>query len=124
MSAVTQTPQLLNTISGFDSPQKSLNAATATGAGTAFYSSRPRRVVSMQVSFTGSPSAVKVYLQGTIDGTNWFTIATFDTGASNANGDIVTSSAHVVVGVRANLDTLTAGTSPTVSAVIVGSVLS
>lgn len=114
----------LNTISGFDSPFISFAAKASTGDGDAFMWTRPRSRVSMQVTFTGGAPTVKVYLQGTIDGTNWFTLATFDTGASNASGDIVTSSTHVVMGIRARLETLSGGTAPTVTAVVAGSVLS
>ena len=98
-----------NTYSEADITFKSLVGAAVTGPGNAWLSSKPRRIVSMQVSYPAGPSAVKVFLEGTIDGVNWFPLATFDTGASGASGDIVTSTTHAVVGVRANLDTLTGG---------------
>lgn len=71
---------------------------------------RPRSRVSMQVSFTTGGATVKVQLQGTIDGVNWMNLATFDTGAGSASGDIVTSSSHVVGAVRALAETVSAGT--------------
>lgn len=108
----------LNPISGIDGPQKSLNAANATGAGSVVSFSRPRRNFSMQVSFTGGSPTVKVNLQGTIDGSNWFTITSFDTGAGGANNGIVSAVDVVVLAARANLETLSGGTGPTVTATI------
>lgn len=110
----------MNMISRIDAPLISLAAATATGAGSAKSWPGPVNNVSMQVSFSGGSPTVKVTLEGTIDGTHWFTLATFDTGASGASGDIVSSATAVVMAARANLVTLTGGTAPTVSAAIVG----
>jgi hypothetical protein len=121
---MTTNPNELSLISGIDPGFTSLAAATATGVGNDAAFSRPRDRISMQVSFTGGSPTVKVQLEGTINGTNWFILATFDTGASGANGDIVTSSTHVVLKARANLVTLSGGSSPTVTAVIVGGVYS
>lgn len=110
--------QPLNLISGIDAPLQSLAAATATGAGTAMQLSRPRYNFSMQVSFTGGSPTVKVVMEGSIDGVNWFALATFDTGASGVSGGIVGASSLVVLQVRANLVTLSGGTNPTVTATI------
>ena len=107
-----------NPISGIEWAFPSLNAAAATGAGTQVDFSRPRQYISMQVSFTSNPSPVKVTLEGTIDGVNWFTLATFDTGASGRTGDIIDSNTLSVLSARANLITLTGGTTPTVTATI------
>lgn len=108
----------LNKISGIDFPFPSLNGATATGAGDVKQFPMPVNVISCQVSYDGGPSAVKVTLEGTIDGTNWFVLSTFDTGASGTSGNIITSSTIVINTARANLQTLTGGTDPTVSAFI------
>lgn len=108
-----------NVISGIDVALISLNAVTATGAGLVMALARPRYNLSMQVSFTSNPSSVKVVLEGSIDGVNWFILATFDTGATSLSGDIVTASTVVVLLVRARLVTLTGGTNPTVTATIV-----
>lgn len=107
-----------NKISRIDKEVISLAAATATGAGAHKEYPAPVNMVSMQVSYTGGPSAVKVRLEGTIDRVNWFTIATFDTGASGASGNIVSSTGTVINGARAYLETLTGGEAPTVSAYI------
>lgn len=105
-------------ITGIDPPFKALVGATATGAGSAFLFSRPRTVVSMQVSYV-TASAVKVVAEGSFDDVNWFTIATFDTGAGGTNGAIVTSNGPICTKVRANVQTLDGGGS--VSASIMGS---
>lgn len=115
------TIQPLNLISGIDGPIPALAAVATTGAGNAYVLSRPRAINSMQVSFTGGSPTVKVYLEGSIDGTNWVTLATFDTGAGDASGAIKTSSSIVVNQVRANVATLSGGTSPTVTATILPS---
>lgn len=99
----------------------SLAAAAATGVGAACAYSKPRRTISMQVSYPAGPSAVKVELQVSIDKVNWFTVATFDTGASGASGDIVSSTSHAFLAARANLVTLTGGGE--VTATIVGTAL-
>lgn len=121
---MTTGPNELSLISGIDPGFTSLNAANATGVGSDIAFSRPRDRISMQVAFTGGSPTVKVQLEGTINGADWFVLATFDTGASGANGDIVTASTHVVLRARANLVTLSGGTNPTVSASIVGGVYS
>lgn len=109
-----------NPISRIDSPFISLAAVTVTGPGAEFGFSQPVRNISMQVVFTSNPSPVKVTLEGTIDGADWFTLATFDTGAGtpNANKDIVYGDNISVIGARANLVTLTGGTTPNVTATI------
>lgn len=116
---MTVTP-VLNPISGIDPPVISLSAVTTTGAGNAVNFSQPRRNISMQVVYTSNPSPVKVTLEGTIDGVDWFTLATFDTGAASVNKDIVQSNNFSVLSARANLVTLTGGTNPTVTASILG----
>lgn len=107
-----------NPITGIDPPFVSLAAAAATGDGNAILFSRPKNNISMQVVYTGGPSAVVATLQGTIDGSHWFTLATFDTGASKASGDIVSVTNVFVLQARASLGTLTGGTAPKVTATI------
>lgn len=96
----------------------SLNAATSTGPGGWPALNEPRSIHTMQVSFTGSPTRVVVNLEGTVDGTNWKVFATFDTNAGNASGDVITISEQPLLNARANLTTLTGGSSPTVTAAI------
>lgn len=97
----------------------SLNAAAATGAGIANEMFGPRNIHTMQVIVTGAPSAAVVNLEGSADGgTTWGKLATFDLTAGNISGDFVTASDASVNRIRANLSTLTGGTSPTVTAII------
>lgn len=97
----------------------SLSAVTSTGTGTAINLRGARSTICCQVSLTGAPSQVVVTIEGTIDGTNWKTLATFDvTNNSNASGDIIRNTGIAVLQARAHLTTLTGGTSPTVSATI------
>lgn len=97
----------------------SLNAAVATGPGIANEMFAPRNLNTMQVIITGSPTAVKVSLEASTDGgTTWGTIAMFDTAAGHVSGDFVSASDASVNRIRANLITLTGGTSPTVTATI------
>ena len=113
-------PAVANPISGIDAPLVSLAAATATGAGVPIYFSRPRHNISMQVSFTSNPTVVCI-LEGTIDGTDWFQLAKFDTGASGLNGDIVAGTTLSVLAARARLATLSGGATPAVTATIFAS---
>ena len=100
----------------------SLNAATTTGPGGTIDLVTPRRSVRMVTTVTGSPSAVVVNLEGSMDGTTWAVLGT-STGSAVSNNlpggaytDAVSSVGPDVRYVRANLVTLTGGTSPTVSA--------
>lgn len=112
---------VLNPISRIDPPAVSLSAVAVTGAGSVQALSRPCKNVSMQVSFTGGSPTVKVNLQGSIDGSNWFTLVSFDTGSSNVSGDVVGAATITVLYLRANVATLSGGTSPTVTATVLGS---
>lgn len=93
---------------------KSLAAATATGAGTSSSSFGLLSKHSWHVIVTGSPASVTVNLEGTIDGSNWFTLDSSTTTTSEMR--------HVVnkpvTQIRANLATLTGGSSPTVTVTI------
>lgn len=117
---VNPVQEYFDIFSGRDVIYRSLDAAAVTGLGRSWLSTKPRRVVSMQVSFDGPGATVKILLEGTIDGINWGTLATFDTGAGSVSGDIVTGNTHAVLGVRANAITLSAGK---VTAVITGTSL-
>ena len=60
---------------------------------------------------TGSPATVSVTLEGSLDGTNWFVLAT-NTSTSNALSHVVDKPVRFI---RAQLGTLTGGSSPTIS---------
>lgn len=104
---------------------KALNAVTATGAGAWNRLGSARSLHSMQVTVTGAPSALLVDLEGTstVDGNGDPTLparlATWDlAGGPNASGDYVVASNAPVEFIRANVRTLTGGTSPTITAEI------
>jgi methyl coenzyme M reductase beta subunit len=94
----------------------SLNAATGTGAGDSFgflpfLGGGIPGTYSWDIIITGGPSAVTVNLEGSDDGTNWFTVDT-STSTSSALRHVVDKPVRFL---RANLATLTGGSSPTVS---------
>lgn len=89
--------------------------ATATGAGNSIDLDHGRRTFTMQTVVTGTPVAVSITLQGSLDGANWTTLAT----STSVTGDqqyVIDKPQRFL---RANLGTLTGGTSPTVTAYIV-----
>ena len=90
---------------------QSLNAATITGAGTSILFDVPHSSHSLIVEVTGSPDACTVHLEGTIDGVNWFGVAQVTISS------LITNVGNFpVMGTRANLVSLSGGSSPTVSA--------
>jgi hypothetical protein len=92
-----------------------LSAVAATGAGAAKDFDCGFANHGFQVVLTGSPVLAVVALQGSLDGTNWVTLGTWDK-AVRASGDIVFVSGKPVSRVRANVTTLSGGTAPTVTA--------
>jgi len=93
---------------------KSLSAATGTGVGSA---KGGARTWAMDVIVTGAPSAVTVLLEGSVDGgATWRTLTTMNTAA----GARVEAPDKPATKIRANLTVLTGGTTPTVTAWIVG----
>jgi len=93
-------------------PNISLNAVGSTGAGTATSFGgvlTPRHT--WTVKTTGSPTAVTVNFEGSIDNVDWFTLDS-STATSSEMRHVVNKP---VLFVRCNLTTLTGGTSPTVT---------
>lgn len=64
-----------------------------------------------QTVITGAPTAVSAVLQASLDGVNWFA---FDT-STNLTGEVRVVVIQGVAAIRANLGTLTGGTTPTVT---------
>jgi len=103
-----------------------LNAATATGAGAAFavpVSPSAQRggfiqTMAWQIVTTGAPSGISVTLQGSLDGVNWFNIGSAVTTATLTLINLANANAGPYAFVRANLGTLTGGTSPTVTVLL------
>jgi hypothetical protein len=97
-------------------PLSSLNAATVTGGGTAYDLGVCHGNWSMAVTVAGGPSGCAVQLQGSLDGTGWYSVGS---ATSNTSGTAVATAANTPARyIRANLTTLTGGTSPTVTALI------
>lgn len=96
-------------------PTTSLNAVTATGAGTVVDLGVVRSVHTMQTTVTGTPTGVAVNLEGSLSASGpWGTLV----ASTSTAGDVQTVSGKAVRYVRANLATLTGGTSPTVTALV------
>lgn len=95
---------------------KILDAAAATGAGSTYQTDRVYADHGWMITVTGAPTGVSVTLQGSLDGSAWVTLDT----STITTQEIRFVTAKPVVFVRANLGTLTGGTSPTVSVDYVG----
>lgn len=91
-----------------------INAA-ATGRGPIRFLGPNRGVYSLQVKQTGGATGVVVTLDGSNNGTDFFTIGTW-TLASQSNNDIIFVVDKPIAYAQANLTTLSGGTTPTVSA--------
>lgn len=111
-------------------PFVSLNAATSTGEGAARDLERPTRRFTMAVSAAGSPSSVVVDLEGSLDGSFWLSLGRqngvglltvgpdpYWVGGNTYSGTEMRH-AHFVRYARANVVTLSGGSSPTVTALI------
>jgi len=94
----------------------SLDAATAIGAGSSIEFDLPRTNIAMIVVATGSPSSWQVALQGTIDGITWANLAA--PVMLSGNDFALVHGIGPVMAVRANLQALEGGSSPTVTATI------
>jgi hypothetical protein len=103
-----------------------LNAATATGAGSAFAvptiptAQRGGFIQTMvwQIVTTGSPSSISVTLQGSLDGVSWFSIGSAVTTATLTLVNLANANAGPYAFIRADLTTLSGGTSPTVTVLL------
>jgi hypothetical protein len=102
-----------------------LNAATATGPGSAFAvpSASPGyrgfiQTMAWQINTTGSPSGLSATLQGSLDGVNWFNIGSAVTTAILTVVNLSNANAGPYAFIRANLGTLTGGTTPTVTVLL------
>lgn len=95
----------------------SLVAVGAVGVGSINDLDNVYATHSLQVNFTSNP-AVAVDLEGSLDGVNFTKLASWSTSGGQVSGQIISVSGIPVRYVRANLVTLTGGTSPKVSAFI------
>jgi hypothetical protein len=98
-------------------PLQSLNAVSATGGGVSLDGQVTRQNATMVVNSSAGVSAGSVQMQGSLDGTNWFSLgsAVSTTTASTVFTPVVVQNAYVRF-VRANV--ATAITGGTISAVV------
>lgn len=110
---VNEKTELVNT-----APFTSLNAVTATGAGSAVQLGSVRANHAIQVVYTSNPTALVVNLEGSLDGTHWVTLGSWSIVGGQASGDIVWITGKAAAWTRANWASVTGGTSPAVTATI------
>ena len=94
-------------------PFTSLSGATSTGPGTTKDLEGAFGQHLMLVATTGSPAALTVDLEGSHDGVNWVVLSSFTIGGTHAR--LIDWPLRYL---RANLSTLSGGSSPTVTATI------
>ena len=101
---------------------KFLDAATATGASASATVRKIMKDHTVQTTITGAPSAVTMDLEGSLDGTNWFQLATspFDAADLTATQAMFHVDEKSVRFIRVNLTVLTGGTAPTVTTLYEG----
>jgi hypothetical protein len=101
-------------------PFISLDGATATGPGEAHDLGGVYDHHTIVASQTGSPSSVQVVFEGSHDGQTWISLASlsFSSGPASATVPTTAVPGALVRFVRANLTTLSGGSSPTVTATI------
>lgn len=91
--------------------------ASAVGAGAGVDLTYGKGTFTVQTVVTGAPTAVSLTLQGSLDGTNWTTLAT----STSTTGDQQYAVDKPQRYIRANLGTLTGGTAPTVTVYCIAS---
>jgi hypothetical protein len=111
-------------------PFTALASASSTGPGAVVDLNGTSNEFSMFVVTSGSPSAAEVQLEGSHDGVNWFDLPVAISAITGnvastefTNGQVESYLPGAQVKpfaryVRANLETLTGGTSPTVTATV------
>lgn len=100
-------------------PQQSLAAVTGTGAGSTIEYGQSLKDFGVQLVIAGGTlSALSVTLQGSLDGTNWFTLGSAITTTTSSYTAIT---GNPVCFVRLNVGTFTVNTgSPTVTGLLCG----
>lgn len=102
-------------------PFETLHEATSAGPGAVRDMEDVRRRITAAVTTSGSPTGGTVYVEGSLDGESWFRLDEI-TITNLAPRFIGTTSEneHAVRYVRCYLDGLTGGSSPKVTAYVVG----
>lgn len=96
---------------------KLLDAVDSTGAGPSWRVQMGVREHTVAMVSTGSPTVVTVLLEGSLDGITWYVLAEHNwiSAELSASKAMFHVTSKLVTYVRLNLDTLTAGTSPTIT---------
>lgn len=94
-----------------------LNAATSTGTSNSWTIRRGAIEHTVQATVTGSPTAVQIDLEGSLDGTTWYKLAAhnFSAGDISNQNTMFHVSSKMVTYVRVNVISLTGGSSPTIT---------
>jgi hypothetical protein len=94
---------------------KLLDAVTSTGVSPSWRANCVNHTIAADI--TGSPTAVTIDLEGSLDNNTFYTLAshTFSSGELTAGGSMFHVESKMVKFIRANLVTLTGGSSPTVT---------
>jgi len=95
---------------------KLLNAVTTTGASPRWKASGSI-THTVQIDITGSPTAVTVDLEGSLNDVTYFTLASHSMTSSELSGSAAMFHVETkrVEYIKANVTTLTGGSSPTVT---------
>lgn len=96
---------------------KILDAVTATGAGSSWQVRSGATEHTLQLTCTGSPTSVAVIFEGSLDGSTWFPLAVhiWDSTEIANQAAMFHISSKFITYMRANVTTLTGGTSPTLT---------
>lgn len=95
-------------------PARRLTVLTTNGSTQAVTLDGVYRTFAFQSVITGTPTSFTLTYQGSLDGTNWYTLGT-TTSTAGEGTFVVDKPAQFV---RATLSALTGGTSPTISAFV------
>lgn len=98
----------------------SLSAVLTTGAGTAISVAGSCRY-GLQVVTAGTITTMIVTLEGTIDGSTWFVIGTWDKAAPLASGDMIFVNDKPVAQIRANCTAFTTQAAGRTTSAFIGS---
>lgn len=95
-------------------PARRMTTLTANGSTDSVNLDGSHRTFTFQSVITGTPTSFTLTYQGSLDGTNWFTLGTTTATAGEATF-VVDKPAQFV---RATLSALVGGTAPTISSYV------